>query len=95
MPSEAKFRRSTMSAPEDLRIKELVDRLDREKISEIIFAFSADVEGEATTNYIVDLLKSRSITLPASLAASQPAAVWNRRDEFAALSSALRGRTKL
>src|SRR5207247_10726835 len=50
-------------APEDLRIKELVDRIHREKISEIIFALPADVEGEATTNYIVDLLKHKPITL--------------------------------
>src|SRR5204863_3439933 len=50
-------------APEDLRIKELLDRIDREKISEIIFALAADVEGEATTNYIVDLLKSKPVAL--------------------------------
>src|SRR5437870_13893607 len=45
--------------PEDLRIKELLQRIDREKITEIIFALPADVEGESTTNYIVDLLKSK------------------------------------
>src|SRR5204863_6836032 len=50
-------------APEDLRIKELVDRIDGEEISEIIFALAADVEGEATTNYIVDLLKSKPVAL--------------------------------
>src|SRR5215472_5467560 len=41
-------------APEDLRINELVDRIDREKITEIIFGLPADVAGEANTNYIVD-----------------------------------------
>src|SRR6185312_2980501 len=50
-------------APEDLRIRELVERLDRERISEIIFALPADVEGEATTNYLVDLLKDKAVTL--------------------------------
>src|SRR5204863_9701210 len=49
--------------PDDLRIKELIDRVNRETISEIIFALPADVEGEATTNYIVDLLKAKSLTL--------------------------------
>src|SRR5256885_7151490 len=34
--------------PDDLRIKELFERLEREKISEVIFALSTDVEGEAT-----------------------------------------------
>ncbi len=46
--------------PEDLRIKEFIDRVDREKISEIIFALAADVEGEATTNYLVDLLEGKA-----------------------------------
>src|ERR1700751_4893779 len=46
-------------APDDLRIKELIERVDREKITEIIFALSADVEGEATTHYIADLLKHK------------------------------------
>src|SRR5439155_12046646 len=49
--------------PEDLRIKELLARVDGERIAEIIFALPADVEGEATTNYIVDLLKSKPVTL--------------------------------
>src|SRR4030095_6489972 len=35
--------------PDDLRIKELLERVDREKITEIIFALPADVEGESTT----------------------------------------------
>src|SRR5882672_10633683 len=38
--------------PEDLRIKELLDRIEKEKFSEIIFALAADAEGEATTNYL-------------------------------------------
>ena len=43
--------------PEDLRIKELLERVEQENFSEIIFALAADVEGEATTNYLVELLK--------------------------------------
>src|SRR5260370_24222462 len=49
--------------PEDLRIKELLDRIDKEKFSEIIFALASDVEGEATTNYLVDLLKGKPVAL--------------------------------
>src|SRR5438046_3207819 len=49
--------------PEDLRIKELFARIETEKFSEIIFALAADVEGEATTNYLVDLLKDKPFTL--------------------------------
>src|SRR5437879_9597163 len=49
--------------PEDLRIKELLERTEKEKFSEIIFALAADVEGEATTNYLVDLLKNKPVML--------------------------------
>src|SRR5207245_5479433 len=49
--------------PEDLRIKELLDRIEKEKFSEIIFALATDVEGEATTNYLVDLLRNKPVTL--------------------------------
>ncbi len=44
-------------APEDLRIASLLERVEKEAPKEIIFALAADVEGEATTNYLVDLLK--------------------------------------
>src|SRR5437870_13537180 len=49
--------------PEDLRIKPLLDRVEKERFTEIIFALAADVEGEATTNYLVDLLKGEGPTL--------------------------------
>src|SRR6476469_10744033 len=49
--------------PEDLRIKELLERVEKEKFSEIIFALAADVEGEATTNYLVEMLKGRRVNL--------------------------------
>ena len=42
--------------PEDLRIGELVARLKRGSYSELILALSADVEGEATSNYLVEVL---------------------------------------
>src|SRR6266513_4756751 len=50
-------------APEDLRIAALLERVEKEVPSEIIFALAADVEGEATTNYLVDLLKKFPVTL--------------------------------
>ena len=42
--------------PDQLRIGELARRVAAENPSEIILALSADVEGEATTNYLVDIL---------------------------------------
>lgn len=43
--------------PEDIRIKELLQRAADEKVKEIIMAISPSIEGEATTMYISKLLK--------------------------------------
>ncbi|MGH8048405.1 MAG: recombination mediator RecR [Chthoniobacterales bacterium] len=42
--------------PEDLRIDALVARVADEKPTEVILALSADVEGEATANYLGEVL---------------------------------------
>ncbi len=42
--------------PDDIRIKELLQRVKTEKISEVILATNPDVEGEATAMYIARLL---------------------------------------
>jgi recombination protein RecR len=81
-------------APEDLRIKELLERLGREQISEIIFALPADVEGEATTNYLVDLLKDKAVTLT-RIARGLPAGAGLESVDELTLYQALSGRTKL
>ena len=43
--------------PEDIRIKELLQRAADDKVKEIIMAISPSIEGEATTMYISKLLK--------------------------------------
>jgi recombination protein RecR len=43
--------------PENLKIKELMDRLRKEKISEVILAINPTVEGSATALYVADLIK--------------------------------------
>ena len=80
--------------PEDLRIKELFDRIEKEKFSEIIFALATDVEGEATTNYLVDLLKGKPIALT-RIARGIPAGGGLESADELTLSAALSGRTKL
>lgn len=42
--------------PSDLRIDCLIKRLKHGDFSEVILALSSDVEGEATANYLVDLM---------------------------------------
>ena len=49
--------------PEDLRIDALVERVKGEGFAEVILALAADVEGEATTNYLVELLKPFPVSL--------------------------------
>ena len=80
--------------PEDLRIKELLDRVERENISEIIFALAADVEGEATTSYIADLLKDKPVNLT-RIARGIPAGGGLESADELTLTAALSGRTKL
>jgi recombination protein RecR len=80
--------------PEDLRIKELLDRVEKERFSEIIFALAADVEGEATTSYLVDLLKNKAIAFT-RIARGLPAGTALESADELTLSQALSGRTKL
>ena len=80
--------------PDDLRIKELLERVDQEKITEIIFALPADVEGESTTNYIVDLLKDKPVNLTRLARGISAGGGLESADELT-LSAALSGRTKL
>ena len=80
--------------PDDLRIRQLLERVETEKFSEIIFALSADVEGEATTNYIVDLLKGKPVTLT-RIAHGLPAGGGLESADEHTLYQALSGRTKL
>lgn len=47
--------------PEDLKIKELMDRLKSGNVKEIIIATNTSVEGEATSMYIAKLVKPLGI----------------------------------
>lgn len=80
--------------PDDLRIKELLERVESEDFSEIIFALAADVEGEATTNYLVEFLKGKPITLT-RIAHGLPAGGGLESADELTLYQALSGRTKL
>jgi len=81
-------------APEDLRIRELIDRVEKGNFSEIIFALASDVEGEATTNYLVELLKDKPVTLT-RIARGLPAGGGLESADELTLYQALSGRTKL
>jgi recombination protein RecR len=81
-------------APEDLRINELFERIEQENFAEIIFALAADVEGEATTNYLVELLKGKTTKLT-RIARGLPAGGGLESADELTLYQALTGRTAL
>lgn len=43
--------------PEELRVRELLDRLEPEAVEEVILATNPNIEGEATALYLVKLLR--------------------------------------
>ena len=47
--------------PEDIRIKELLQRLGSETVNEVILATNPDIEGEATAAYIARLIKPMGV----------------------------------
>ena len=49
--------------PNDIRIKELLERINKYGTQEVIMATNPDVEGEATAMYIAKLLKPLGVTV--------------------------------
>ncbi len=49
--------------PEDLKIKELKDRIEKENVFEIILAIKPSIEGETTALYISSILKDYKIKI--------------------------------
>ena len=47
--------------PDDIRIRELLQRLGSEQVEEVILATNPDIEGEATATYIARLIKPMGI----------------------------------
>lgn len=47
--------------PDDIRIKELLQRVEQEGVNEVILATNPDVEGEATASYIARQLKPKGV----------------------------------
>lgn len=80
-------------APEDLRIGELVARIGREEFVEVILALSTDVEGEATANYLAQMLAPRGVRVT-RLAQGMPAGGGLEHADELTLARALAGRRR-
>jgi recombination protein RecR len=80
--------------PEQLRIGALLARVKTEAITEIILALSADVEGEATTNYLAEALAPLGVLLT-RIAHGLPAGGGLEHADPLTLQRALAGRNPL
>ena len=80
--------------PEQLRIAALLERVKRDKPTEIILALGADVESEATVNHLIDLLKPFGVSV-SRIALGLPVGSALETADEVTLSRALEGRRKV
>ena len=80
--------------PEDLRIKELLARLNDDKVQEIIMATNPNIEGEATAMYLTKLIRPLGIRIT-RLASGLPVGGDLEYADEVTLGSALRGRQEM
>ena len=80
--------------PDQLRIKELLARIDSEEISEIIIATNPTVEGEATAMYLMRLIKPLGVKV-SRLAYGVPVGGDIEYADEVTLSRAIEGRREI
>ncbi len=80
--------------PDDLRIAELLARVQEEKPGEIILALGSDVEGEATAGYLADVLRDAGVRIT-RIAQGMPAGGGLEHADELTLSRAMSGRKQL
>ena len=81
-------------SPDQLKIKELVKRIDDDKVTEIILATNASVEGESTALYIQQQIGKRKVKIT-RLARGLPIGADLEYADQITLSRALEGRQLL
>ncbi|MCD4704508.1 recombination mediator RecR [bacterium] len=80
--------------PDKLFIKELVNRIQKNDIKELILAFDANIQGEATINYLKNILKNSPIKI-SRLARGIPMGSDLEYTDEITLSSALENRKRV
>lgn len=82
--------------PEQLHIPELIERIKKDKVQEVILATNASVEGESTALYIQKHLEEQGVTINVTrLARGIPVGVDLEYADMITLTHALEGRRKL
>jgi recombination protein RecR len=80
--------------PEDLRVQELLDRVERDHVMEVILAMNPNLEGNATAMYVAALLKPLGIRVT-RLASGLPVGGDLEYADEVTLSQALEGRREV
>ena len=80
--------------PDQLRIKELINRVNEEKIQEVIIATNPNLEGEATAAYLVKVLQPSEV-LVTKLASGLPVGGELEYADEVTLGRAFKGRQKI
>lgn len=80
--------------PDDLKIKELVTRIEQDKIKEVIIATNPNVEGEATAAYLSKLIKPLGVKMT-QLAQGMPMGSDLEYADEVTLAKALEGRREV
>lgn len=80
--------------PKDLKIDELIKRLKKDRIKEVIIATDSSTEGEATALYIIKLLKGLGVRLT-RIASGIPVGANLEYADQATLSKAFEGRVSV
>jgi recombination protein RecR len=80
--------------PEDLRVQELLDRVERQGVTEVIIATNPNLEGNATAMYVAALLKPLGVRVT-RLASGLPVGGDLEYADEVTLSQALEGRREL
>jgi recombination protein RecR len=78
----------------DLRVNELLSRIQPEEIQEVILALGTDVESETTASYVAEVLHSRGVSV-SRLAFGIPSGSAIEYADATTLQRAIEGRQKL
>jgi len=80
--------------PEDIKINELIKRIEKEDIKEVILALNISMEGETTSLYILKLLEGTDVSVT-KIAAGIPVGADMEYLDSLTIQRALEGRNKL
>ena len=80
--------------PEDIKINQLINRIKKEEIKEVILALNMTMEGETTSLYILKLLEGTGVSV-SKIAAGIPVAADMEYLDSLTIQRALEGRNKI